>query len=83
MGSSDIVIPFVGALQASVSVLLTIFYGVLTAQFGLLSQRAAKEVSGMCVKLFLPALLIFKLGSQLELDTGIRYLPILGTSYHS
>jgi predicted permease len=61
-------------------VLLTIFYGVLTAQFGLLSQRAAKEVSAMCVKLFLPALLIFKLGSQLELETGMRYVPILSTS---
>jgi nitrate reductase NapE component len=31
----------------------------------------------MCVKLFLPALLIFKLGSQLELETGMRYVPIL------
>ncbi|KAF2015281.1 hypothetical protein BU24DRAFT_441096 [Aaosphaeria arxii CBS 175.79] len=75
--SSDLAIPFVGALQASVSVLLTIFYGVLAAQFKLLSSNGAKEVSNTCVRMFLPALLIFKVGSELQQGTAIRYVPIL------
>jgi predicted permease len=77
MDASELVVPLVGALQASISVLITIFFGVLTAQFNLLSVGAAKEVSRACVRMFLPALLIYKLGSNLNKDTGILYLPIL------
>ncbi|KAL5456448.1 hypothetical protein PMIN06_003947 [Paraphaeosphaeria minitans] len=77
MDSSELVVPLVGALQASISVLVTIFFGVLTAQLNLLSVRAAKEVSQACVRMFLPALLIYKLGSNLNKDTGVLYLPIL------
>ncbi|KAF2448299.1 hypothetical protein P171DRAFT_210247 [Karstenula rhodostoma CBS 690.94] len=77
MDTSELVVPFVGALQASVSVLITIFFGVLTAQFNLLSVGAAKEVSRTCVRMFLPALLIYKLGSNLNKDTGVLYVPIL------
>ncbi|KAF1968427.1 hypothetical protein BU23DRAFT_514629 [Bimuria novae-zelandiae CBS 107.79] len=77
MDTSELVVPFVGALQASISVLITIFFGVLTAQFNLLSTQAAKEVSRTCVRMFLPALLIYKLGMNFDKDTGIRYLPIL------
>ena len=71
------VTPFLGALQASIAVLLTIFYGALAGQFNLLSEKSAKDVSKTCVKLFLPALLIHNVGSQLHLDSGIRYVPIL------
>ncbi|KAL5420010.1 hypothetical protein PMIN03_000222 [Paraphaeosphaeria minitans] len=77
MDSSELVVPLVGALQASISVLVTIFFGVVTAQLNLLSVRAAKEVSQACVRMFLPALLIYKLGSNLNKDTGVLYLPIL------
>jgi predicted permease len=76
-GASELAIPFVGAIQAAVSVLLTIFYGVLAAQFNLLSGKSAKEVSNLCVRMFLPALLIYKVGSELQKGTAIRYLPIL------
>lgn len=81
--SSELVVPFVGALQASISVLLTIFYGVLAAQFKLLSGTGAKEVSNTCVRLFMPALLIYKVGSELQQGTAIRYLPILSTCIDS
>jgi len=83
--AESIVVPFLGALQASVAVLLTIFAGVLAAQFGLLSEASSKEISKTCVRLFLPALLIVNVGSQLHLDTvrnaaeirpfHISYLP--------
>ena len=75
--SSGIVASFLGALQASISVLLTIFYGVIAAQFKLLSESSSKEISKTCVRLFLPALLIHNVGSQLHLDTALRYIPIL------
>ncbi|TKA65330.1 hypothetical protein B0A55_10573 [Friedmanniomyces simplex] len=75
--SSSIVVPFLGALQASLSVLLTIAAGVVAAQTNLLSEKSSKEISKLCVRLFLPALLIVNVGSQLHLDTGIRYVPII------
>ncbi|KAF2634632.1 hypothetical protein P280DRAFT_538473 [Massarina eburnea CBS 473.64] len=75
--TSELVVPFVGAIEASISVLLTIVFGVLAAQFNLLSVNAAKEVSRTCVRMFLPALLIYKIGSNLHQDTGVRYVPIL------
>lgn len=65
----DIVVPFLAALQASIAVLLTIFAGVVATQFGLISEGASKEVSKLCVKLFLPALLIKNVGSELHWDT--------------
>lgn len=74
---AGVLISFVGALQASVSVLLTIFSGVVAAQFGLLSTGAAEEVSSLCVKLLLPCLLISNLGSELHLETVVKYVPII------
>ncbi|KAL1306853.1 hypothetical protein AAFC00_005506 [Neodothiora populina] len=73
----EIFIPLLGAVQASIAVLLTISYGVIAAQFNLLSQASAKDISKVCVRLFLPALLIVNVGSQLNQDTGIRYVPIV------
>lgn len=65
----DFVIPFTGALQASLAVLLTISYGVIAAQFDLLSEKSAKDISKACVRLFLPALLIVNVGQQLSLES--------------
>ncbi|CAO2651705.1 Nn.00g042750.m01.CDS01 [Neocucurbitaria sp. VM-36] len=77
VGSAELIVPFLGAIQAAFSVLLTIAFGVVAAQCNLLSTNAAKEVSKLCVRMFLPALLIYKLGSNLHQDTGVRYVPIL------
>jgi len=78
--SSSVVTSFLGALQASFAVLLTIFYGALAAQFDLLSEGAAKDISKTCVRMFLPALLITNVGSQLHLDSAMRYVPVLSES---
>lgn len=80
MDTSELIVPFAGAIQASFSVLLTIVFGVIAAQCNLLSVSAAKEISKLCVRMFLPALLIYKIGSNLELDTAIRYVPLLSKS---
>ena len=74
-GAQSFLVPLLGALQASVAVLLTIFVGVLGAQFRLLTEPASKEISRICVNLFLPALLITNIGSQLHLDTVGLYKP--------
>ena len=74
--SESFLVPFVGAFQASLSVLLTIFYGVLTAQFGLISESAARDVSKACVRLFLPCLLITNVGAQLNPETVHKHLSI-------
>jgi hypothetical protein len=58
-----------GALQASIAVLLTIFAGVIAAQFRLLSESASKEISQVGVNLFLPALLITNIGSQVSTES--------------
>lgn len=75
--SSSILTSFLGALQASVAVLLTISYGAVAGQFNLLSESTAKDISKTCVRLFLPALLIHNVGSQLHLETATKYIPIL------
>ena len=54
-----------------------ILYGVLAAEFNLLDAPSTKKISTVCVKLFLPALLITKIGRELNIDTGVRYIPIL------
>ena len=75
--SDELTTSFLGALQASVSVLLVIFYGVIAAQFDLLEGSTTKQISTLCVRMFLPALLVTNVGSQLHADTGLRYVPIL------
>ena len=72
----DFVIPFTGALQASLAVLLTIFYGVIAAQFNLLTEKSAKDISKACVRLFLPALLIVNVGQQLSLESVSHRLQL-------
>lgn len=67
--ASELLVPFLGALQASIAVLLTIFAGVIAAQFHLISEPASKQLSRFAVRLCLPALLITNVGSQLDVET--------------
>lgn len=78
--SSSIVSTFVGAIQASASVLLTIFYGVIAGQTKLLSVETGRQISKICIKMFLPALLIVNLGTQIEASNASLYLTILSKS---
>jgi auxin efflux carrier family protein len=68
---------FLAAVQASLSVLLVIFYGAVSARLELLNSTNAKSISKICVKMFLPALLLTKIGSELHLGSAHRYLVIL------
>lgn len=77
MAQSGLFESFLGAIQASLSVLLVIFYGGIAAKLNILSAENTKPISKLCVRLFLPALLITKLGAQIELESVSRYGIIL------
>ncbi|PSN72118.1 hypothetical protein BS50DRAFT_544479 [Corynespora cassiicola Philippines] len=77
MAGSGLTSSFVAAIQASLSVLLVISYGGLAARWGLLDSKNGKSISKICVKMFLPALLLTKIGSELHPESANRYLIIL------
>lgn len=73
MSSTGVGETLLAALQASVSVLLVISYGGLAAKLGILSPDSTKAVSKVCVRMFLPALLITKLGAELDAGSAGKY----------
>ncbi|PVI04971.1 hypothetical protein DM02DRAFT_134635 [Periconia macrospinosa] len=77
MASSGLVSSFVAAIQASLSVLLVISYGGIAAHLGLLDSKNGKAISKICVKMFLPALLLVKLGSEMHPGSAHRYLIVV------
>jgi predicted permease len=77
MAPSGLLNSFVSAIQASLSVLLVISYGGLAAKWKLLDSGSGKAISKVCVKLFLPALLLTKIGSELHAGSADRYVIIL------
>lgn len=77
MPMSGLLSSFVAAVQASLSVLLVISYGGIAAKLGLLGASNGKAISKICVKMFLPALLLVQIGSELHTGSAHRYLIIL------
>ncbi|KAL2109532.1 hypothetical protein VUR80DRAFT_2338 [Thermomyces stellatus] len=73
----DIIVTLLSAAQASLSVLLTIAVGVGAAQFGFLDGETSRRISQLSVEVFLPLLLLSNIGSEINVDTAVRYLPIL------
>ena len=78
---SDGILPsLLGAVQASLAVLLTISYGVVASRLSILKEGSSRDISKICVRLFLPALLITNVGAELHADTAIRYVHVLSKS---
>lgn len=77
MSTNGLLQSFVAALQASLSVLLVISYGGIAARLGLLNSSHGKAISKICVKVFLPALLLVQIGSELHPGSAHRYLIVL------
>ncbi|KAH8827951.1 hypothetical protein DL96DRAFT_1128072 [Flagelloscypha sp. PMI_526] len=77
---SSLITSIIGAFQASLSVLVVVFYGVLLSHFHVVSPMGAKEVSKACVRVFLPALLIYDLGNQLHKGNTSNYAIIIAWS---
>lgn len=74
-----------GAFQASLSVLITLSYGVIAARLGMVDAGTAKNVSSLCVNMFLPALLITNVGRQIDIHNFTNYIPIFiwSFAYHA
>ncbi|KIK64204.1 hypothetical protein GYMLUDRAFT_985216 [Collybiopsis luxurians FD-317 M1] len=78
MSESSILTAFIGSLEASVSVLLTVFYGAVAGYFGLVStDKSAVDLSSLTVKLFLPCLLFVNVGEGFSMDNIGRFAPII------
>lgn len=78
MALGSLTTAFLGAVQASVTVLLTIGFGVVARQYRIIRDSSAKDISRLCVKITLPALMISSVGSELSIDNVGLYAPILG-----
>lgn len=77
MAPAGLISSFLAAIQASLSVLLVILYGGLAARWKLLDSSSGKAISKVCVKFFLPALLLTKIGSELHAGSAHRYVIIV------
>lgn len=73
MAQSGLLESFLGAIQASLSILLVIFYGGIAAKLKILTTDNTKAISKICVRMFLPALLLTKIGSELQAGSASRY----------
>jgi predicted permease len=73
MAPTGIIQSLVAAIQASLSVLLVLFYGGVASHLNLLDGKTGKVISKICVKMFLPALLLVKLGSEMQVENASRY----------
>ncbi|KAL4944653.1 hypothetical protein BDV06DRAFT_186754 [Aspergillus oleicola] len=74
---SSLLTSFLGALQACVSVLLTLSYGAGARKLGLIQRSSIHDVSSLGVKVLLPALILVHLGEQLQLGNVLNYVPVL------
>ncbi|KAI1881446.1 hypothetical protein JX265_000272 [Neoarthrinium moseri] len=77
MAPTGLLESFLAAIQASVSVLLVISYGAAAAKLRILDAKSTKAISRICVRVFLPALLFVKIGSQLDAGAGGSYAVVL------
>jgi predicted permease len=77
MAPAGLLQSFLAAIQASLSVLLVIFYGGLAAKLNILDEKSSKGISKICVRMFLPALTIVKIGTELEAGSASRYGIVL------
>jgi predicted permease len=77
MAPTGLLNSFLAAIQASLSVLLVISYGAIAAHLNLLNSSSSKSISKICVRMFLPALLLTKIGAELHAESANRYLIIL------
>ncbi|KAK0621885.1 hypothetical protein B0T17DRAFT_618271 [Bombardia bombarda] len=67
---------FLAGVQSSLSILVTMSFGGIAAYHGLLKHDNAKAVSKLCVRMFLPALLITELGAHLHSTPPTTFLSI-------
>ncbi|EPQ54205.1 hypothetical protein GLOTRDRAFT_44443 [Gloeophyllum trabeum ATCC 11539] len=80
MSGSSLTATLVGALEGSISVLLTAFAGYLTSYYGLLDRPTVKKISNVSSLLFLPCLIVVQMGPQLTVKeiSKLWIMPVWG-----
>ncbi|KII84138.1 hypothetical protein PLICRDRAFT_95497 [Plicaturopsis crispa FD-325 SS-3] len=76
MSNASFLVSFFGALQAAISVELTLFYGYAAARLGLVDETTSHKLSGLCTRVFLPCLIVVQCGPELTV-TDIKELWVL------
>lgn len=56
---------------------------MIASRFNVLKDKTSRDITKMCVRLLLPALLITNVGAELQIETFKRYLPVLSKSHLS
>lgn len=79
-GGNEILTLFLSSFQAAISVLLTLSYGILATRLKFIDQKTSKDISQLCVNMFLPALLITNIGKELKLANLTNYIPVFRNS---
>jgi auxin efflux carrier family protein len=71
---------FLGALEGSISVLLTLSAGYYTGRIGLLDHGAVTRISKLCSNLLLPCLIVEQMGPELTATnlSKLWILPVWG-----
>ncbi|KAJ5089053.1 Auxin efflux carrier [Penicillium argentinense] len=77
MIDQGLIAPFLGALQACVSVLLTMCYGVTGRRLRLIHDSTINGMAVLGDKLFLLALIVVILRKHLDMGTALNYIPVL------
>lgn len=79
-GIGTLISTFSGALQGTVSVLLTLLAGYIMARRGFLDHKTVRNVSKLCTSLFLPCLIVESMGPQLTASNlrAVWIIPLWG-----
>ncbi|KAI0682414.1 membrane transport protein-domain-containing protein [Cytidiella melzeri] len=77
---SSLLPAFLGALEGSISVLLTLFAGFCIGRMGLLDHASVRRISKVCSSVFLPCLIIEQMGPELTISniSKIWIVPVWG-----
>lgn len=63
----------VGSAEASIAVLLVLFFGYLAQYAGWVNAEGEKQISHLCITVFLPALLFTQIGSHATISNLVDY----------
>ncbi|KAI0661370.1 auxin efflux carrier [Cubamyces menziesii] len=79
-GIGTLVQTFIGALQGTISVLITLLAGYIMARRGYLDHKTVQNISKLCTTLFLPCLIVEEMGPQLTASKlrDVWVIPLWG-----
>ncbi|KAI0326856.1 hypothetical protein GY45DRAFT_1258189 [Cubamyces sp. BRFM 1775] len=78
--TSTLVETFLGALEGTISVLLTLLAGYVMAKRGYLDRKTVRSISKQCTTLFLPCLIVEQMGPHLTKSklSDVWIVPLWG-----